>query len=295
MASIVERVTTVPFDRKQIRKDYEEHILPLMPRKVPLLNATLPSNPEDQGYLYIHRPVVEEYVQGTIFEDILKAMPYKNGRATFIHQLPGMTLRFHRDPDNKYHVAIDDGPGAFFVDMENQLTYRVPCDGHMYKLATANHYHTAVNADCKPRTHLVMNPYMFDDDPDAPTVSCSASFDFSNAKKLPDLEIPHCTSSKISNIFFLLHSFLNSSKHQSGTTLIPPSPIIGSIIIAAVFLVILFFKDLWSPKIKWSKPPTCPNPSVIFLDPLAKIVAKVLPWNEFFTHKILVLFGLPIE
>ena len=32
-----------------------------------------------------------------------------------------------------------------------------------------------------------------------------------------------------------------------------------------------------SAKIKWSKPPTCPNPSVIFLDPLAKIVAKVLP------------------
>ena len=72
----------------------------------------------------------------------------------------------------------------------------------------------------------------------------ATGFDFSKAKKLPDLETPHCTSSKISNIFFLLHNFLNSFKHQSGTTLIPPSPIIGSIIIAAVFLVIFFFKDL---------------------------------------------------
>ena len=186
MASIVERVTTVPFDRKQIRKDFDEFILPHMPRKVPLLNATLPENPDDQGYLYIHRPVYEEYVQGTIFEEILDAMPFKNGRATFIHQLPGMTLRFHRDPDDKYHIAIDDGPGAFFTDMENQLTYRVPCDGHMYKLRTANHYHTAVNADCKPRTHLVMNPYMFNDDPNAPTVTCSATFDFTNAI-LPDI------------------------------------------------------------------------------------------------------------
>ena len=68
--------------------------------------------------------------------------------------------------------------------------------------------------------------------------------DFSKAKKFPDLEIPHCTSSKINSIFFLSHSFLNSFKHQSGITLIPPSPIIGSIMIAAVFLFIFFFKDL---------------------------------------------------
>jgi len=186
MSSIVERVTTVPFDRKQIRKDFDEHILPLMPRKVPLLNATLPENEDDQGYLYCARPVYEEYVQGTIFEEILNNVPFKTGRATFIHQLPGMTLRFHRDPDDKYHIAIDDGPGAFFVDMHNQQTYRVPCDGHMYKLRTANFYHTAVNADCKPRTHLVMNPYMFDDDPNAPTVKCKISFDASDAQ-LPDI------------------------------------------------------------------------------------------------------------
>ena len=42
--------------------------------------------------------------------------------------------------------------------------------------------------------------------------------------------------------------------------------------------VIDFFKALWSPNLKWSKPATFgPNPSVIFFDPLAKIAAIVLP------------------
>ena len=40
------------------------------------------------------------------------------------------------------------------------------------------------------------------------------TLDFSKAKKSPDREIPHCTSSKISNIFFLLHNFLKPLKHQ---------------------------------------------------------------------------------
>lgn len=203
MASIVERVTAVPFDRKKIKSDFEEHILPHMPRKVPLLNATLPENLDDQGYLYIARPVYEDYVKGTVFEEILDALPYKTGRATFIHQLPGMTLRFHRDPDDKYHIAIDDPPGAFFFDLQEQTGFRVPCDGHMYKLRTADRYHTAVNADCKPRTHLVMNPYMFDDDPTASTVTADISFNFEHAT-LPDIFTSVATpSNTIEQAFFI--------------------------------------------------------------------------------------------
>ena len=122
------------------------------------------------------------------------------------------------------------------------------------------------------------------------------TFECSKAKNFPVLPIPHWTSSSINNIFFLSQIFLNSFKHQLGITFIPPSPIIGSTIIAAVFFVIDFLRDLWSPNEKWSKPLTLgPNPSVIFFDPLAKIAAKVLPWKEFFTHKILFLFGFPIE
>jgi acetylornithine/N-succinyldiaminopimelate aminotransferase len=70
------------------------------------------------------------------------------------------------------------------------------------------------------------------------------TLDCSKAKKSPVLEIPDCTSSKISNIFFLLQIFLNPFKHQSGITFIPPSPMMVSTIIAAVFLVIFFFSDL---------------------------------------------------
>ena len=53
-------------------------------------------------------------------------------------------------------------------------------------------------------------------------------------KSFPVLPTPVCTSSKINKIFFLSHNFLKPSKHSFGTTLMPPSPKIGSIIIAAV-------------------------------------------------------------
>ena len=68
--------------------------------------------------------------------------------------------------------------------------------------------------------------------------------DCSKAKKSEDLPIPSCTESAMRSIFFLLQSFLNSLKQKSGITLIPPSPIIFSTMIAAVFLVIFFFNDL---------------------------------------------------
>ena len=79
-------------------------------------------------------------------------------------------------------------------------------------------------------------------------------------------------------------------------TFIPFSPRAVSIIIAAVLFVIDFFNDFRLPNSKWSNPATFgPNPSVIFFDPLAKIAAIVLPWNEFFTQRTLFFVGLPIE
>ena len=119
---------------------------------------------------------------------------------------------------------------------------------------------------------------------------------YSKAKNFPDLPIPHWTSSKINSIFFLLQSFLIALIHQFGMTFIPPSPIMVSIIIAAVFLLINFFNFSWFPNSKWSKPGIFgPNPSVIFFDPLAWIAARVLPWKEFFIQIILFFFGFPIE
>ena len=62
----------------------------------------------------------------------------------------------------------------------------------------------------------------------------------SKAKKFPVL-YALCTSSKINNILCSLHNSLKPLRQKSGTTLMPPSPIIVSIIIAAVFLLITFF------------------------------------------------------
>ena len=64
--------------------------------------------------------------------------------------------------------------------------------------------------------------------------------EFSNAKKFPVL-YADCTSSKIKSILCSSHNSLKPFIQKSGTTLIPPSPIIVSIIIAAVFLFIVFF------------------------------------------------------
>ena len=99
---------------------------------------------------------------------------------------------------------------------------------------------------------------------------------YSKAKNLPDLPIPHCTSSSINRIFFWSHNFLIALIHQWGIT--------------------NFFNCLWLPNSKWSNPGIFgPKPCVIFFDPLACIAAIVLPWKEFFIQIILILFGFPIE
>ena len=68
----------------------------------------------------------------------------------------------------------------------------------------------------------------------------------------------------------------------------------GSVLFGITLLT--FLSSLWFPNLKWSNPPTFgPNPSIIFFDPLAFIAAIVLPWKEFFIHKIIFFFGFPIE
>ena len=50
--SVVDRVTIEAYDQDIIREDFEKKIRPTMPRKVPLLNATLPTDPDDHHMLY---------------------------------------------------------------------------------------------------------------------------------------------------------------------------------------------------------------------------------------------------
>ena len=73
---------------------------------------------------------------------------------------------------------------------------------------------------------------------------------------------------------------LSDFKQWSGTTLIPPSPWIGSIIIAAVLELIAFFNSSWSPNDSNLKPLTSVLKLSSLLLPPAANDPIVLPWKD---------------
>ena len=157
MRNIVEQMN-IKFDPQQVREEWEaiKHNM----SRMGLMNAALPREGIDRiQYFYIENPNIEPAIQGTIFEKFLKALPIKISRATFINLIPNQCLRWHRDPDNKIHLPINDRPGSFFYDFQEQEAYPIKADGHAYRYYTSTRYHTSFNSSCFERTHLVAAEY----------------------------------------------------------------------------------------------------------------------------------------
>lgn len=157
MRNIIERMPT-QYNINQIREEWEV-IKPNMSR-MGMLNACLPKEGVDRlKYFYIENPNIEPFLKDTIFEKIIRALPIKISRGTFLNLIPNQCLRWHRDPDNKIHIPINDTPGSFFYDFTEQEAYPVKADGYPYRYYTSGRYHTAFNASCFDRTHLVLAEY----------------------------------------------------------------------------------------------------------------------------------------
>lgn len=227
MRHVVERVGTNHWDPKQIKKDWIEKLAPLMPRTA-LLNATKPLNDSHVDYTYSEMPVLEEYVKGTVFEEIIQSVPSKIGRCTFISIPPSFCLRYHRDPDYKYHIAIDDLPGNFFYDLEEQKGYVLPTDGYLYRIHARKRCHTAVNSSIAYRTHLVIGEYVCDDSDPNQTYTSKVKLDLRKCiinENIPKLSIGNTIEQAfmvdwISDSYYTHKVFSNSASNiiEDGVT-----------------------------------------------------------------------------
>jgi len=158
MRDVIEK-TGIKFDPVRVRQEWEEKLKPLM-AKAGFLNACLPKEGVDRlKYFYIEITRVESYLEGTIFEEVFKALPIKINRATFLNLIPNQALRFHRDPDNKIHLPINDEVGSYFYDIEKEKSYAIEATGELYRYWTSARYHSAFNASCFDRAHLVFAEY----------------------------------------------------------------------------------------------------------------------------------------
>lgn len=157
MRDIVEYLG-IKFDIRQIQEEWEI-IKPNM-SKTGMMNACLPKEGLDRlKYFYVENPNIEPVLHDTIFEKIIKALPIKVSRATFLNLIANQCLRYHRDPDNKIHLPINDMPGSMFYDIDSQQAFPIKADGRLFRYWTAARYHTAINASCFDRTHLVVAEY----------------------------------------------------------------------------------------------------------------------------------------
>jgi hypothetical protein len=157
MRNVVERMD-LKFDPVQVAEEWEaiKHNM----SRMGMMNAALPREGINRlDYFYIENPRIDPVIEGTIFEKFIKSLPIKVSRATFLNLIPNQCLRWHRDPDNKIHLPINDKPGSFFYDFEEQEAYPIKADGYAYRYYTSARYHSAFNSSCFNRTHLVAAEY----------------------------------------------------------------------------------------------------------------------------------------
>ena len=162
----VQEVPGLQWDPEIVTRDWNEKVLPHLNR-TGILPALFAENPDEEMLSYVHRPVIAEYLKGTVFEEVLTKVPehlgIKLNRAVFIYIPAGMCLRHHNDPDNKYHLSVVENPGSFYYDYDRKTGAHLPADGKIRQINSEDCHHTAVNGGVDARIHLVMTEYECDD------------------------------------------------------------------------------------------------------------------------------------
>ena len=114
----------------------------------------IPDGVEEADYSDVTEPF-----RDTVFERLLRELPFAYGRTRLMRMRPKSCLSIHADPTRRYHFALVTNPGCYIVEVteENGVFHHIPADGQLYEM-DAHRTPPAMNSGNKDRYHLVICP-----------------------------------------------------------------------------------------------------------------------------------------
>ena len=157
--------TDIKVDLTSLIEDYEKNISkwPVYENRVCLNNLHNVDDYEKNSSLqlvYAEFPYMNSIFKNTIWEETLKRLPGKIGRARLMIMNPQGSLFRHRDLQARWQLALITDPNCTIYDFEEGTSYHIPADSYFYRL-DARKPHAAFNkTDQLVRVSLVVEEYV---------------------------------------------------------------------------------------------------------------------------------------
>lgn len=98
--------------------------------------------------------------KNSIWEETLKLIPSKLGRARIMLMNPQTSLSRHRDLETRWQLALITDPRCTVHDFDEDKSYHIPSDGYFYKLDARKPHAAYNNTDDLVRVNLVVAEYV---------------------------------------------------------------------------------------------------------------------------------------
>jgi len=157
--------TNIQVNLKALREDYQKNInnWPVYKNRIALNNHDGIDEYEKnngQRLIYTEFKHTNSIFKNTIWEETLKLIPGKIGRARLMILPSEKLLTLHRDIEARWHIALYTDPSCVTYDYENKQGHYIPADGFIYKL-DGRQMHTVFNCSNNfNRVHLVVCEYV---------------------------------------------------------------------------------------------------------------------------------------
>jgi len=97
---------------------------------------------------------IKDEFKGSVWDEILKTLPYPHGEARIIVLNQTDCYSSHSDIDDRWHLNISAKQG-YLISLDTKEMFSLTADGIWYDM-NAGHLHTAVNFGNRPRVQLVV-------------------------------------------------------------------------------------------------------------------------------------------
>ena len=97
---------------------------------------------------------IKDEFKNTVWDEILKTLPYSLGEARIIVLDQNVSYSSHSDIDDRWHLNIRSKRG-YLISLDTEKMFSLTPDGIWYDM-DASHKHTAVNFGNRPRIQLVV-------------------------------------------------------------------------------------------------------------------------------------------